>query len=393
MTSLHADRHVLNTTAFELRETMLGFKYNPASLLVHPRIQLRVASVMMYDWAHCYICDGLADVETGMFFKALSRTATHVSSIFEFGAYALQMTHPKDLSSLQEIMQPKRLEANLKNEHFSCSASQFLTLYPILRRYIANIVCSRGELPDQCRSMLLCLDALEMIHCLKGCGVTHSRLRRAIEHHLDAYIHAYGRAHARPKCHYVLHLPDMYERHGCLLSTLVNERRHRLVKRYTRDRCTVDKKWEVGALEEVVAAQCQEATEVVFFNVGMLEPRAPRPNAWRAVSDMFPDVARDDVFISRQLRTDYGTLTCGDYIFYHATAGVKVGVLETVVAVEGVVKCIISTFVVVSRAGRWMVCKADGKLVVIPAKDALCASAYMASGGEVDIHVPYFLRN
>ena len=371
---------------------MLGFKYNPASLIVHPRIRLNAASLTMYDWAHCLICDGICDNEAGLFFKELSKNQRHVSSIYEFGWYGLQFSHPKSLPSLKSILQPKRLDANLVNSHFSCSASEFLTLYPILRRYVIGMVLKRGELHNHCMSLLYCLDILEKCHCLKACNVTPASLQRSIEKWRDAFDLAYGRAHARPKVHYVLHLPKMLLEHGCLLSTLVNERRHRVVKRYTRDRCAVADKWEVGALEEIIAFQAHEAGHVNFFKVGMLEPHPARPNTWRALSDLLPGVAHAEVNVANRLRTDYGTLTAHDYVFYMARDGVRVGFLEFILGIRGSTKCIVAMFDLITRADSWMTCEATENLIMIPSTEMLCSATYIVDGSTLDVYVPYFLR-
>ena len=372
---------------------MLGFKYNEHSLIVHPRIQLNVISCTMYDWAHCLICDGICDGETGLFFKELSRHQSYVSSIYEFGWYALKFTTPKSLPSLTAILHPKRLDANLVNEHWSCSASEFLTLYPILRTYVINLVCKRNELPDHCRSLLYCLEILEKCHLLKARDVSPTSLQASIERWRDAFDIAYGRAHARPKIHYVLHLPLMLLFHGCLLSTLVNERRHRVVKRYTRDRCAVKDKWEVGALEEIITFQAHEAHHVDFFKSGMLDPHPIREHTWRALADFMPGVARDDVQVSNRLRTDYGTLTAHDYVFYMASDGVRLGFLEFIASIGQSVVCIIATFDHTARTNEWMECRANEGMIMVPGRDLICSTLCLVDTNIVEVYLPCFVRS
>ena len=50
--------------------------------------------------------------------------------------------------------------------------------------------------------------------------------------HADLYKAAWGREYMRPKHHYMLHLPGMYENLGGLISCLVHERKHRTLKKY-----------------------------------------------------------------------------------------------------------------------------------------------------------------
>ena len=56
----------------------------------------------------------------------------------------------------------------------------------------------------------------------------------------------------RPKRHFALHLPDMLRCFWMLVSTLTNERRHRVVTRYTRLRLNV-KMWDLSVVEEITA--------------------------------------------------------------------------------------------------------------------------------------------
>ena len=390
---LHASRDCLRRDAFEARESHLGFTYNPASLVLHARIRLNAVSIIMFDWAHLLICDGLCDNEAGLFFKALADNRAHVSSIYEFGVYCRQFVLPKRLPTLDDVLSVSRLDANLRNKHFSSSASEFLTLYPILRRYIRNFVMVRGELPDHCLSMIRCLNVLEKCHTLKASKISPERLKRTIEQHLDAAYAVYGRAYARPKAHYILHLPMQLFDHGCLLSTLVNERQHRVVKRYTRDRCATQSLWEVGALEEIVAFQAHEALQS-FFRVGMLDEHTPGKKAWRAIREYFPAARLEDCTVSNSLRTDWATCTVGDYVFYMSVDGIKLGLLEAVVRINGdAPKCILATFDWISTNGEWSDWKANEFLLLIPSIDMMYPATCITNAGDVTAFIPYFMRD
>ena len=246
-----------------------------------------------------------------------------------------------------------------------------------------------------CRSMLRCLDVLELCHSLKACDISSHRLQRTIHDHLDAAYEVYGRDYARPKAHFVLHLPEQLERHGCLLSTLVNERRHRVVKRYTRDRCGVQARWEVGALEEIVCFQAHECSASTFFSVGMIDEHPCGANAWRAMRDYFPDARRDQCTIARSLRTDWATLVTGDYIYFVGANGIQLATLEIVVRIgkDTAPQCVLATFIATSRTGEWCDWTADGSLLIVPAFDCMYAATCLANGGEVSAFIPYFMRN
>ena len=56
-------------------------------------------------------------------------------------------------------------------------------------------------------------------------------LRRAMQEHLGRRQACYGVDDWIPKCHFALHLPDMFARWGIVLDTFVTERSHLLPKR------------------------------------------------------------------------------------------------------------------------------------------------------------------
>ena len=198
----------------------------------------------------------------------------------------------------------------------------------------------------------------------------------------------------KPKQHYALHLPLMLLIHGCLLSTLVNERRHRVIKRYTRDRCTLGSSWELGALEEVVAFQCHEAKHVEFYNVSMLEPHPPGSQLLQLLMDVFP---HSHAFkVANRLRTDWGTLTCGDYCFYVSGEHYKVGLLDLVFCSPDLarVMCWVTPLDFVRTIDtRWSLFVLGGAgTITVPSTDMICSATIRASMGEYAVFVPLFLR-
>ena len=52
---------------------MLGFNYPPEALLLDRQLNAGLASRLMYDWMHVYLCTGLLDVELGMHMVALKQ--------------------------------------------------------------------------------------------------------------------------------------------------------------------------------------------------------------------------------------------------------------------------------------------------------------------------------
>ena len=167
VTDLYASKDTLSNNAFQARETVLGFSYNPYTLVLHHRLMLNVVACTVYDWAHSFICDGIGDSETGWYFKSLSQNHCE-SSLSEFGTYALSFTSPRSIPSIENMFTADRCRLNLEGSKFTCSASGFLTIVPMLLRYLVCIVAVRDELPEHTLSLLLAAQTVEMLHALKS---------------------------------------------------------------------------------------------------------------------------------------------------------------------------------------------------------------------------------
>ena len=61
----------MDNTQFVALERVHGFSFNPYPIVLNAALSIGIASVLMYDWVHCTICDGVADAGLGMFFKII----------------------------------------------------------------------------------------------------------------------------------------------------------------------------------------------------------------------------------------------------------------------------------------------------------------------------------
>ena len=55
---------------FDQRSIILGWNWAASNPILNPKFGLNIASSVMFDWAHVYVHDGLADVELGQCMKA-----------------------------------------------------------------------------------------------------------------------------------------------------------------------------------------------------------------------------------------------------------------------------------------------------------------------------------
>ena len=64
-----------------------GWNYNPANIVLNTRFRLDLPRLIMYDWAHIYVHDGLGDVEFGLCLSFLQNGSEYATSFAEWRIY------------------------------------------------------------------------------------------------------------------------------------------------------------------------------------------------------------------------------------------------------------------------------------------------------------------
>ena len=299
----------LTKEKFEELETILGWNWNPSNVILNDRFGLNIASMLMYDAAHVYVHDGLADVELGLMMKVFYSNKKQ-TSFKELGDYVATFTFPKGAPNLAHLFTASANRNNSKNASFSCTGSEFLTLAPVLSRYLRHVVLVRNQFVAHVESMIAVLDVLALIQSVKTGTVDHSDLEKAIVKHLVLYKSCYGSKSFRPKHHYALHLPRQLEKHGFLLMTFTHERKHRLVTRYTRDRKNL-KAFDAGAIEEIT---CHALWELSMPFWGVCKTASVRGTMLIPLRELFPGVTDDCMTILNAVNGNGGGINSGDVV-------------------------------------------------------------------------------
>ena len=207
---------------------------------------------------------------------------------------------------------------------------------------------------------------------------------------LDANAAAYGTDMIVPKYHYILHLPDMLRRFGTLFSCLVNERRHRVVKKYTKDR-VADPRWELGALEEVVTFQMYEAQHVEYGSYGLMNPREPRGVKKVQLEAVFPHAST--LTQGMDLRNAYGTVHVGDVTWVSCGGSMYAGQIRMSCSVDGHDIAIVDKFALITSDSAWSTWRREKNNVnLVSYLDILSAVVWKENASAISVHKPLFLR-
>ena len=392
---LHELKPVLSNAEFEKKTQIFIFNYEPSTIILNERLRVNVVSCIMYDWGHIYVCDGIASDEFGMCISQFRKARDPETSYDEFGRYYEGWVVPGKREYAHLFSKEKIKNYNNKGG-FSCIASDFLGLACILLRYFQNVVAPRGRLMPQVNSMIAVLQVVLMLQAVRSCKVNADELHAAISNHFFLFVLAYGTNVVRPKHHYSLHLGKMLRRFGTLLSTFVNERKHRIIKRFTKDRCNRSN-WEINALEEVTVHALWEL-RLPFFNA--IQSSLPRGRVFHALHDLFPGIADESFSLHTDLKINGGSTRTEDLVSYtfdgsmelgqlHMCVGISAGDTNTLWALVGRWTCIGQT-----KDGAWRSYRVTEDVYKVPASDLDTAFTYRMADNKESccVFVPFECR-
>ena len=388
----------LTPEVFQNIQNMYGFVWTPRSIVLHEHMRIDVVSAMMFDYAHTYFCDGLADDELGKVMKCVHKAKTK-STWQELGKYVKAWTWPRRFGSGQtaihnRLFNAKSIKKYLAAGDFSCSASEFVTLAPVLLQYFKRVVAPRGECMEQVRSMIAVLEVVELLASVPFYGVSPALLKARIEGHFKLFVEAYGYDCVRPKHHYALHLPEMLRIHGYLQSCIVHERKHRVTKRFTRDRKNLTS-WNIGSVEEVTCYALYE-TSTPFAVTGSSRRCKPSIHALSVLRELFSDADPASIFTSTESIASDGVVRQHDLVRYEkgpSSFGYgELMVNATVTNVEYAIVCEWDRDASSDPSIMNLVIDVDPALTVIDAHTVLGACAFCRIDNRASVHLPLHVR-
>ena len=344
-----------------------GWNWTPANVILNPRFDLNLATMTMFDWAHVYVHDGLADVEFGMLMKVFYSAKSRACSYQELATYVESFRFPKSAPNLGNLFTDSANVNNAKKGSFTSTGSQFLTIAPVLQRYFEQIVQQRGEFIDNVTSMIAVLDVIALLTALKTGTVSPDDLETAIHKHLTLFKSVYGDLQVRPKHHYATHLSRMLRNFGFLLATFTQERKHRLVTRYCRDRKNLAS-WDCSAIEEITCHQLWQLGQP-FMAAG--EVGKPRGLMLVPLREMYPGVPDDKFCSISGLKCNGGSCSPGDVVSFFHDGRLQLGQLLICVGINDQADAVIARWAqagVVRDTTKWATYTVSGNDVVkVPA--------------------------
>ena len=134
----------------------------------------------------------------------------------------------------------------------SGTASEFLSVGPVVRKWLQDVVKPKKVCIAQVTSCLLAISVTDLLLKVNTGRINSRMLAHALARHYAAHIIAYGYTLFKPKHHFMLHIPEQLKHFKFLISCFVHERKHKIVKRWAIPMCTGNNaKYDRSLLEEL----------------------------------------------------------------------------------------------------------------------------------------------
>ena len=274
---LAALKATVGSTEFELREQAFGFRHMPNGILLDEQLRphLDPASQFCHDWMHCMVVNGVFGTLVYLVLEDLHKS--HIAIWPALCEYVGMWSFPaRDRSSeaLAACFDVKRCRSSREAQTFKATASECLSVYPMIAYYFQAVVLRAGKCLQACSVLLKLADLMDQLQAIPLELVSPNLLRSTIRKLLRATVDAGWAEYLHPKSHWLVHLPRHLDHFGFLPSCFVHERKHRLVKRYSSDISNTIS-FDKSVMAELL---CQHFTDIEdddSFNmgVGLLRPK------------------------------------------------------------------------------------------------------------------------
>ena len=222
--------------------------------------------MFLHDWMHMIFVSGVLDLMLHYTLEAI-RDAKIVGNIYSLlRGYISLWVWPKRLkqTKLHDLFTDARRSGNVDAGKFRCDASEGLSLYLVIARFLTVVVLPMNVAVDYVMCYLLLCDVIDYMVCGARGLVDSATIQQAIESFLARFKSAVGMEWSTPKFHWLLHFADHWKEYFALLSCWPLERRHKVPKAYASDvrNTTV---FERSVLHEVAAEHLHDLADITTF--------------------------------------------------------------------------------------------------------------------------------
>ena len=382
----------MTNDAYQAMETFYGWSYHPQMLLLCSSLALGAVSLMMHDYSHIYTIAGIFQIELQYLLIYLKSMCRRGDSYYleQLDSFMKKWKWPRGQADCSNIFNGK---FDLTRDNFKCDSHVCTQVYYVIALYLALLPDEMYNSP-QVNSFLALCDVLDLLRYLKDGSISATMLHNAIMKHLRAFKRAYGNTGWIPKHHLAYHLSRYLRKWGFLQSTLTQERMHKLVKTWSRDRFTCAD-FEFGLMSELALEHLHDLKEPWWF-FGLQDPvYTPKKALMTCLQRKFPGATT--YLSSPGYRSQSGNvLHAGDVIFIQHGGAPTVGELWWLAQCDDTHVACVSVWTRIIDAdaakGRGVCFLKQDAFLIMTCDHLISSAAYWDQGDRVICIVPAFLQ-
>ena len=222
---------------FKKRETAVGFRHEPYSLLLMPELAdvVRPVSQFCHDPQHTIFVNGVFNTVLYLVLESLHvngmRVYEAVRKFLEGWSWPSRVWNP----GLAAVFSPVRVKSWRKSHRVACTASEGLSLLSPLMYFVHIHVLPTGRCVNACHAFLALGEVVDCLQNIPAGRTSASSLSTSISQFLRLVKRAGWEDWCHPKFHWMVHLPSHLRKFGCIPTCWSLERKHRCAKRYAND--------------------------------------------------------------------------------------------------------------------------------------------------------------
>ena len=359
----------------------------PAGIMFCELFRRRVcpSKVVLFDFCHVLFVNGVFNLHAGNFLTTLRALSIQPAAIGEYVKIWIYPHHISAAITPGKTFGTARLKSSMEKGQLKCSASDGLSLLPVLAQYCEALL--KRPSPAVRVQAQLFLDLAKAIGEIMRSG--RKSMRKAILHclvtkYIKDYKTTYGEEKVPPKFHMLAHLSqfDVDQLPNCF----VHERKHKTIKRFANQVFDTSHDWDASVLREVTSMRLERMATVdpTMFSesAGLVQPRAPSHKMMRSILGVLgDDFAAATIMISRTARVNkYEHSTIGDLVLVGHTDPPIIGrvVFHISIQVDELVECasLIEEYEVTEVQNRAWKCRLAGRQTLFEMLDIVCCLTY-----------------
>lgn len=168
-------------------EKAFGFSHCEHSLFLDDSLNIGMADIFHYDWAHCYFINGVFNREMDAFMRLM---APHNAGVEYMNAYFAGWRWPKGYASGSMACAKGSVNGSM---------SEMLSASNVIRKFVFDVVLPKNIYTKACESLICLIHVLDLLlHAQRGCVDATDLESRIILHHRKQQA-AYGTTLSIPK--------------------------------------------------------------------------------------------------------------------------------------------------------------------------------------------------